>query len=56
MGMRVPTFKIVIMLNEMMFLKYTTALDADLAFSKSYQCFYMIITIIFSTLYNLKKA
>ena len=55
MGMMV-LLKIVATLNKMIFLKFITALDSDLAFFKSYQCFYMIITITFLILHNLKKA
>lgn len=55
MGLMVP-LKIVAILNKMIFLKFITALDSDLAFSKSYQCFYMIIIIVFPMLHNLKKA
>ena len=55
MGMMVP-LKIVATLNKMIVFKFITALDSGLAFSKSYQCFYMIITIMFPILHNLKKA
>lgn len=57
MGMMIPTImKVVVTLNKMMFLKCTIAMDSELAFNISYQCFHMVIIITFFILCNLERA
>lgn len=51
-----PSPNVVRTLNEMMVLKCTTAMDSDLASDKSYQCFYLVITVTFFNVYNLEVA
>lgn len=56
MGMMVLTImKVVVTLNKRMRLKCTTAMNSELAFNISYQCFHMVI-ITFFFLRDLERA